>query len=65
MSLSRAEYLINRLISNNLSGEELSELLAGIASEEHQHSYSDVLESYFYRLVQESEEKRPGENGTN
>ncbi|TDE12769.1 hypothetical protein [Dyadobacter psychrotolerans] len=55
MSLSRAEYLINRLISNNLSGEELSELLEAVGNEEQQHSYSDVLENYFYRLVQESE----------
>jgi hypothetical protein len=59
MSLPRAEYLINRLISNNLSEDELSELLAGVGHESEQQGYSDILESYFNRLVRENGEN-PG-----
>ena len=56
MSLSRAEYLINKLIGNKLSGEELSELLNGVGSEAQQQLYSEVLESYFNQLIKENEE---------
>jgi hypothetical protein len=59
MSLPRAEYLINRLISNSLSEDELSELLAGVGNESEQQGYSDILESYFNRLVRENGEN-PG-----
>ncbi|KQS24844.1 hypothetical protein [Dyadobacter sp. Leaf189] len=57
MSLSRAETLIEKLISNKLSGEELSELLAGITSEEQQQEYSDVLEAYFNQLLKEGQKQ--------
>ena len=56
MSLSRAEYLINKLIGNELSGEELSELLNGVGSEVQQVHYSEVLENYFNQLLRENEE---------
>ena len=56
MSLSRAEYLINKLIGNKLSGEELSELLNGVGSEVQQVHYSEVLENYFNRLIKENDE---------
>ncbi|CAG5070476.1 hypothetical protein DYBT9623_03021 [Dyadobacter sp. CECT 9623] len=55
MSLSRVEKLIEKLISNKLSGEEVSELLAGITSEEQQQEYSEVLEAYFYQLLKEEQ----------
>jgi len=58
MSLSRAEYLINKLIGNTLSGEELSELLAGVGNEDNQQHYSEVLEIYFNRLVKEKEQDK-------
>ncbi|WP_031530735.1 hypothetical protein [Dyadobacter crusticola] len=58
MSLSRAEILIEKLISNKLSGEELSELLAGITSEEQQQEYSDVLEAYFNQLLKEGQKQK-------
>lgn len=54
MALSRAEKLIDKLISNKISGEELSELLEGIISEEEQQKYSDALEIYFNRLLKEN-----------
>ncbi|TLU98751.1 hypothetical protein [Dyadobacter luticola] len=54
MSLSRAEKLINKLISNKLSGDELSELLAGITNEKEQQEYSDALEIYFNKLLKEN-----------
>ncbi len=57
MSLSRAENLINKLISNKLSEEELSEILKGMIHEEERQKYSDVLEKYFERLLEENEVK--------
>ncbi|MGN7889324.1 hypothetical protein ACN9ML_19010 [Dyadobacter endophyticus] len=54
MSLSRAEILINKLISNKISGDELAELLAGISDDERGKNYSDALEIYFNRLLRES-----------
>lgn len=62
MSLSRAETLINKLISNKLSGEELSELLEGINNAEDQQKYSDALEIYFDFLLKENLNGR-SENG--
>ena len=56
MSLSRAEYLIEKLISNKLSGEELSELLDGVSNENDKEHYSGILEIYFNRLVQEKDD---------
>lgn len=61
MSLSRAEYLIEKLISNKLSGEELSELLDGVNNENNKEHYSGILEIYFNRLVQENDETPEGE----
>jgi hypothetical protein len=58
MSVSRAEYLIERLIGNNLSGEELDELLSGVSDVEQQQKISDVLQNYFNRLLQENENKK-------
>lgn len=58
MSVTRAEYLIDRLISNNLSADELQELLNGVSNEDEQQKISDVLETYFNRLLQENEEKK-------
>jgi hypothetical protein len=58
MSVSRAEYLIERLIGNNLSGEELDELLSGVSDVEQQQKISDVLQNYFNKLLQENENKK-------
>jgi hypothetical protein len=58
MSVTRAEYLIDRLISNNLSADELQELLGGVSDEKEQQEISDVLEKYFNRLLQENGEKK-------
>ncbi|MCE7066226.1 hypothetical protein [Dyadobacter sp. CY326] len=60
MSLSRAETLINKLINNKLSGEELSELLEGINSAEDQQKYSDALEIYFDYLLKENQNGQAG-----
>lgn len=66
MSLSRAEYLINRLIDNKLSGEELTELLDGVGSDNEQQKYSEILENYFNRLVQENAQNgSPGKEPSN
>ncbi|SEJ58049.1 hypothetical protein SAMN05216327_11347 [Dyadobacter sp. SG02] len=58
MSVSRAQILIEKLISNRLSAEELSELLAGTHDEAVQQVYSDALETYFNRLLAEESGKR-------
>ena len=58
MSVSRAQILIEKLISNRLSAEELSELLAGTHYEAVQQAYSDALEVYFNRLLAEEFCKR-------
>ena len=58
MSVSRAQILIEKLISNRLSAEELSELLAGTHDEVVQQAYSDALEMYFNRLLAEESDKR-------
>jgi len=55
MSSSRAENLINKLISNKLTGKELLEIFAGLDNEEERQKYSDALEVYFFSLLQESE----------
>ncbi|WP_221390176.1 hypothetical protein [Dyadobacter sp. NIV53] len=62
MSLSRAEYLIEKLISNKLSGEELSELLDGVSNENDQQHYSEILEIYFNRLVEQNDENEKPES---
>ncbi|MCF0058443.1 hypothetical protein [Dyadobacter sp. CY356] len=55
MTHSRAENLINKLIANKISGEELGELLEGLKNEDEQQKYSDALEIYFDRLLKENE----------
>lgn len=50
--------MIEKLISNRLSPEELSELLAGTHDEAVQQAYSDALEVYFNRLLAEESGKR-------
>ncbi len=54
MTQSRAENLINKLIANKISGEELGELLEGVKNEDEQQKYSDALEIYFDRLLKEN-----------
>ncbi|MCF2486560.1 hypothetical protein [Dyadobacter sp. CY347] len=63
MSLSRAETLINKLITNKITGEELSELLEGINSEKDQQKYSDALEVYFDYLLRQNQPNGQTENG--
>ncbi|MFD1143293.1 FecR family protein [Larkinella insperata] len=53
MVRSRAEYLINRLISNTLSEKELDELLEGLGKDEVLNEYSPILERYFNELIEE------------
>lgn len=58
MSVSRAQILIEKLISNRLSADELAELLTGTHDEAVQQAYSDALEVYFNRLLAEESGKR-------
>lgn len=58
MSVPRAKILIEKLIRNRLSADELSELLTGAHEEAVQQAYSDALEAYFNQLLAEEAEKR-------
>jgi hypothetical protein len=53
MSLSRAEELVDKLISNKLSGNEWAEVLKDLNDDTKMMEYSDVLELYFDQLVKE------------
>lgn len=52
MSNSRAHYLLDRLIKNSLSEDELNELIATVGREKMAAEYSDQLEKYFHELLQ-------------
>lgn len=54
MEGSRPEYLMDRLINNKLSREELEELLSDIGETEMSPEYSDILENYFNQLLTET-----------
>jgi len=51
MQASRSEILIQKLISNTLSPEELDELLAAMKEQEVQKEMSEFLEKYFETLL--------------
>lgn len=51
MQPSRSEILMEKLIGNTLSPEELDELLAAMKEQEVQEEMSDFLEKYFERLI--------------
>ncbi|GAB4023933.1 hypothetical protein [Spirosoma koreense] len=55
MARNRSNYLIDRLIDNNLSQAEFNEFLAGLHQEDELRAYSDALESYFFRLLEQHE----------
>ena len=54
MELPRPDYLMDRLINNQLSKEEFEELLAGIGETEMSPEYSHILEKYFNQLLSEA-----------
>ncbi|MBA4848920.1 hypothetical protein [Emticicia sp. BO119] len=58
MERSRPDYLIERLIDNKLSSDELEELLAGIGETEMSPEYSNILENYFNQLLTEAHLKK-------
>lgn len=55
MSRQGITYLLEQLISNKLSKEELDEFLAGLHNPEDRQAYSDVLEAYFTELLNQHE----------
>jgi len=58
MERARPDYLMDRLINNKLSREELAELLAGIGETEMSPEYSNILERYFNQLLAESNQNK-------
>jgi hypothetical protein len=57
MERSRAKSLIDKLLINELSKEELDELLAGLGEKEMAPEYSTILEHYFNQLLNENEQQ--------
>lgn len=58
MERSRPDYLMDRLINNKLSRDELAELLAGIGETEMSPEYSNILERYFNQLLAEANQNK-------
>lgn len=56
MQGSRSEILMQKLISNTLSPEELDELLAAMKEQEVQAEMSEFLKKYFDNLVSRLDE---------
>ncbi|WP_428656382.1 hypothetical protein [Runella sp.] len=54
MESNRPEYLIGKLMRNEMSLGELEEFLAGIGEKEMSPAYSEVLEQYFNELLSEN-----------
>ncbi|MDF7819817.1 hypothetical protein P1X15_19505 [Runella sp. MFBS21] len=51
MKPNRSEYLIGKLLSNELSIDELNEFLEGLGSHEMTEEYSSIFEHYFNQLL--------------
>lgn len=58
MKSSRPEYLIDKLIKNKLTQEELKELLSEMGENEMSGEYSAILENYFNQLLVENTIKK-------
>ena len=58
MTTSRPAYLIDKLIKNNISKEELDEMLASIGDTEMKDEYALVLEKYFNQLLASNSTKK-------
>ncbi|WP_162628129.1 hypothetical protein [Arcticibacterium luteifluviistationis] len=58
MTSSRPAYLIDRLLKNNISKEELEELLANIGDTEMSEDYAVILKEYFDQLLAENITKK-------
>lgn len=56
MPASRSEILMEKLISNSLSPEELDELLAAMKEQGVQQEMSEFLEKYFEKLLNRFDE---------
>lgn len=63
MPASRSEILMNRLISNSLSPEELDELLEAMKEQEVQQQMSDFLKKHFEKLLSRFDEAEGGVTG--
>ncbi len=56
MEISRAKYLVEALINNKLSREDLDDLVSGMNDDKIVEVYSDVLEGYFNDLLKDQDE---------
>lgn len=58
MASPSSAYLMDKLLKNEISQEELAELLANIGENEMSEEYSDVLEKHFNKLMSENSTKK-------
>ena len=58
MASPSSAYLMDKLLKNEISEEELAELLANIGENEMSEEYSDVLEKHFNKLMSENSTKK-------
>ena len=58
MAQSRAEFLIDQLLANRITGAELDEFLAGLSEDLRLAEYSHYLERYFMGLLRQEEEAK-------
>ncbi len=63
MISSRPAYLMDKLLKNNISKEELEELLSDIGETEMSEEYAVVLEKYFDELLIKNTTKKFYKNG--
>lgn len=57
MNQNRSEYLIGKLLSNELSIDELDEFLEGLGAKEMSDEYTHVFEQYFNQLLAQNNNK--------
>lgn len=61
MEVSRAKYLAEALVRNNLTRNELDDFLKGLRDDGMVQAYSEVLESHFNQLIEDEIEKNKSE----
>ena len=57
MNQNRSEYLIGKLLSNELSIDDLDEFLEGLGTKEMSDEYTHVFEQYFNQLLTQNNNK--------
>ncbi len=62
MSRNRAEILIEKMLSNKLTADELSEFLKSISDKKQEAYYDEILEKYFNQIIESNKNTIATEN---